>query len=755
MKHKNPSMVMGSRWGTRLVVAEMVMGVFGVFGLARAGEAGAGRDPAAQRQAVQEQIALLQSNAPKAEKAMACRLLARWADKDAVPALAPLLADPELASWARIALEVIPGPEANAALRQAMDRLEGRLLIGVINSLAVRRDAEAVEKLQARLKDNDAEVAAATAVALGRIGGPRALQALTEALARERRMPVRSAIAEGALLIADALLAEGRAKQAGEIYDTVRQAELPKQRVLEATRGAILARGVPGGVPILAEQLRSKDPDCFALALGTARELRGPETAKALIEELAKYQSAAPPPKRILTIQKARYGKGDQWVDVTEKVAAAISNNTLTLTASNDLAGDPAPGVVKQLEITYQLGDQSRTVVVPENESIQIGEASEPPHPRQVLLVYALGDLGDPVAKQAVLETAKNGAWGARVAALQVLGQIGDASVVPLLWEAVLQGGELGQVALESLERLPGQEVDQVLVQRLAQTQGPERAKLLYLVTMRGIQSALPHILADLQSEDRAVRLAALPAMGRIAKFEQLDVLLQALLTARDTEEVETAKNALIDACTRMTDREATAEKVLQAAGRAPQEKKVALFEVVAAIGGKKALAGVAEAAHSNDEALQDAGTRLLGEWMSADAAPVLREIASTGPAKYRIRAVRAYLRIVRQLDLPIDQRMALCREAVPICQRPEEKKLLLEILRRYPTTEGLALATRYLTEAGLQDEAATTAVAIAEQIVSGQPAAVAEAMKQLLQAGGPDQAIARAKQLLQQTQKK
>ncbi len=119
-----------------------------------------------------------------------------------------------------------------------------------------------------------------------------------------------------------------------------------------------------------------------------------------------------------------------------------------------------------------------------------------------------------------------------------------------------------------------------------------------------------------------------------------------------------------------------------------------------------------------------------------------------------RIRAVRAYLRIVRQLDLPIDQRMALCREAVPICQRPEEKKLLLEILRRYPTAEGLALATRYLTEAGLQDEAATTAVVIAEQIVSNQPAAVAEAMKQLLQAGGPDQAIARAKQLLQQTQK-
>ena len=49
--------------------------------------------------------------------------------------------------------------------------------------------------------------------------------------------------------------------EAVEIYDEVRKADVPKQRMLEATRGAILARK-PDGIPLLVEQLRSPDKAC-------------------------------------------------------------------------------------------------------------------------------------------------------------------------------------------------------------------------------------------------------------------------------------------------------------------------------------------------------------------------------------------------------------------------------------------------------------------------------------------------------------
>src|SRR6266446_5355168 len=92
-------------------------------------------------------IAILQSDAPPQDKAIPCKQLAIYGTKDAVPALAPLLANKELASWARIALEAIPGPEADEAFRASLPNLQGTLLIGAINSIGVRRDAKAVDAL--------------------------------------------------------------------------------------------------------------------------------------------------------------------------------------------------------------------------------------------------------------------------------------------------------------------------------------------------------------------------------------------------------------------------------------------------------------------------------------------------------------------------------------------------------------------------------------------------------------------------------
>src|SRR5690606_4254703 len=101
----------------------------------------------------------------------------------AVPELAKLLPNPQLSSWARIALEAIPGPEADEALRNAAESLDGLLLVGTINSIGVRRDAKAVELLAGKLKDQDEEVASAAAVALGKIGNAPAVQSLRGALA--------------------------------------------------------------------------------------------------------------------------------------------------------------------------------------------------------------------------------------------------------------------------------------------------------------------------------------------------------------------------------------------------------------------------------------------------------------------------------------------------------------------------------------------------------------------------------------------
>jgi HEAT repeat protein len=229
-------------------------------------------------------IAVLQSTAPKSEKAITCKKLAICGSEQAVPALAPLLEDSELSSWARIALEAIPGPAANTALRNAMGKVDGRLLIGVINSISVRRDALAVDALAQKLNDADAGVASAAAVAMGHIGGEQAAGKLSQSLAGAPA-GVRSSVAQGCILCAEWFLAHKQNAEAVKLYDQVRQADVPSQRHLEAIRGAILARG-SAGVPMLIEQLGSADKNRLAVGLRTARELPGRNVTEALSTEM-------------------------------------------------------------------------------------------------------------------------------------------------------------------------------------------------------------------------------------------------------------------------------------------------------------------------------------------------------------------------------------------------------------------------------------------------------------------------------------
>lgn len=275
-------------------------------------------------------IAVLQSDAHKGEKAITCKRLAVYGTEQSVPALAPLLADKELASWVRIALEAIPGPVADAALRNALGKLDGQLLVGAINSIGVRRDVQAVDALAQRLHHTNTDVASAAAVALGHIGGEQAAKVLTQALV-DAPVGVRSAVAEGCILCAERFLAHDTTAEAVKLYDTVLQADVPDQRHLEAIRGAILARQ-SAGVPLLVEQLRSDDKKRCDIALRTARELPGRDVTEALAVELDRLS-----PDRRPLLLLALADRSDSSVLPTVLKAAQTSSMDLRITAINIL----------------------------------------------------------------------------------------------------------------------------------------------------------------------------------------------------------------------------------------------------------------------------------------------------------------------------------------------------------------------------------------------------------------------------------
>ena len=118
-------------------------------------------------------VAILEdAGATEFAKAKACQRLAVVGDAGAVPALAELLDDQRLAHYSRTALEPMPAGAADRALRAALDRLDGSLLAGVINSIGFRRDPLALARLAQLRHSDDRAVREAATAAINRIRRP-------------------------------------------------------------------------------------------------------------------------------------------------------------------------------------------------------------------------------------------------------------------------------------------------------------------------------------------------------------------------------------------------------------------------------------------------------------------------------------------------------------------------------------------------------------------------------------------------------
>ena len=572
-------------------------------------------------------LGVLTGDAPGADKAIACKRLAVYGTEAAAPELAKLLGDEKLSSWSRIALEAIPGAKADEALRGAVGSLQGKLLIGTLNSIGVRRDAGSVDALKTRLQDKDAEVASAAAVALGKIGNAAAAEALRQSLAKAPE-GVRSAIAEGCVYCAERFMAEGNAAEAVAIYDEVRKADVPAQRVVEATRGAILARKAEG-IPLLVEQLNSPKKELFNIALATAREMQGREVDQTLATELAKAK--------------------------------------------------------------------------PE---------------RAALVIQAMADRKDTVELSAILKAASVGEQVVRFSAINALARVGNVTCVPTLLDIASDSDTvLAQNAKTALSEMPDASISEEILSRLPKAQGKALVALIEVIGQRRID-ATEELLKALAKKDEAVRGAALTALGATVPQERMSVLITQVVSPNFEQDVETATQALKAAAVRMPDREACAQQIAAAIDGNNIAIQTALLDILANVGGTNALKAVGDAGKSSDPQIKDVSSKLLGDWMTIDAAPVLLELATTGPAdKFQVRSIRGYIRIARQFTMSDAERIAMCQKAFEISKAPAEKKLLLEVLKRYPSLDNLKLAIKTAEVAELKTDAAQTAQAIADKV--------------------------------------
>jgi hypothetical protein len=102
---------------------------------------------------------------------------------------------------------------------------------------------------------------------------------------------------------------------------------------------------------------------------------------------------------------------------------------------------------------------------------------------------------------------------------------------------------------------------------------------------------------------------------------------------------------------------------------------------------------------------------------MSVDAGPELLDLAKDPDSRYKVRALRGYLRLVRQFQMPDAQRAEMCRAAWDAAERDAERKLVLEAVERYPSVDMLRVAVSLAKDPALKEDATAVAMSVAQKI--------------------------------------
>jgi HEAT repeat protein len=521
------------------------------------------------------------------------------------------------------------------ALRDALDKLQGKPLVGVIGSIGVRHDAKAVNALVKLLQAPDADVAQAAARALGKIGNANAAKALEAALPS---VPAANQLAfcEGLLRCAETLAAKGYCKQAMAIYDHLRAIQAPHQVRTAALRGAVLTRQ-QAGLPLLLESMRGADFALFAAVARISQEMPGTDVTRALAAELA---------------------------------------------------------------------------VLPAD--------------KQILLIQTLGKRGDATALPALLALARNGEKPVRVAAVRAVAEFGNGSALPVLIDLLGDADkDIAAAAQESLASLPGSEVDAAIIKMLSTGSVSRRITAMEFIARRRTASAIPALFDAAGDSDPNMRTAAVKKLGELAGPADLSRLLDLLGRATSPEDLEATEQALSAVSLKAADPVSCVGQVESRLAKAPPAQKCALIRVLGAIGGSGALKAVRDAVNDPNIEVRAAAVRTLSGWAAADAAPDLLELARSAVSPTdKMLCLRGYLRLAGQAELPVDKRLAMCRQAADLAQKDEEKKLLLAALGSIASVEALDLITPYLGEAGTKEEAATAAVDVSDNLLKGKDAA-------------------------------
>ncbi len=545
--------------------------------------------------------------------------------------------------------------------------------------------------------------------ALRLIGGPDSVPVLTALLLKpETTDPARYALERIPGGEADEALIAAVGKTKGDIR-----------------RGIVFSLGErrsAAAVPALAPLTGGKDVALASDAIKALGKTGGVDAIKALMVALAKpapLKSEAA--SALLFAAEGPLAAGDKAAAATiyDKVFAANASPVLRQAA---FRGKIASGTDAQGAILKALTGKETQLYTPALAMVpahfgagDIGKVADLsarlPEPAQIQIAALLAKYPAETARPYLLTAAESPSPKLRLAALRSLAAAGDGrSVVFLATKAARTAGAEQEAAREALARLRGLDVDAAVLEHLGKVSDEAvEIELVRAASARRIAGAKPALIELVGSGSPGLKTRSATALRTIAVQADIPDLL-GLLGGLDDDAAREAMEDTIAAVARTNPRElarAGEVKTLLAAEE-DTKKRMDLLRVLGKIGDDSALSAVRAALADPDGTVVDAAVRALADWPTVTPRDDVLEIARTSLIlNHRILAFRAYIRMIGlEPNRAPEGAAADLLKALALSPRPEEKKLVLGLLGRFPCVTSLKAAESLLSDPTVTEEA-------------------------------------------------
>ncbi len=356
-----------------------------------------------------------------------CKQLGVYGDKTAAAVVARSLANPERSHSARNALEEMPFPEALAELRKAVTTVKDPLLLsGIINSLGMRQDKEAISLLLPFLKNDNALLAGSALFALARIADPSCSDTILLLLTNKSAMSDKTR--DDLILMYGEFLSRANQKDLAEKVWLTLADKCASNYIKEAACYQILLRDSDNTRNMAAKWLISEDKISYRSVLRAAQFVKNDAMCQILAEAYAKVSEDRKAP--VLA------GLGDQCnikaqpilmkalVSDNEEIKTAAIHALKSFADSSSLEGLVKTGIAGDATI-----HKASIIVITQLDSsvdFKILNLLKGSDAEKAFAVELIGARKIKEAKADIFELAKNGPALIQLVAVRTLGEIAD-----------------------------------------------------------------------------------------------------------------------------------------------------------------------------------------------------------------------------------------------------------------------------------------------------------------------------------------